>query len=76
MKSFGVLSWEMTSPRDFERPVIHRVCAWCGQDLGDVACAPEHLEQAGETTHGICYRCMKAVLAGIPQMPPDNQRSA
>jgi hypothetical protein len=46
-------------------PVIHRICAWCGRDLGDVPCPPDHPEQAGITSHGICAACQKTWLSTL-----------
>jgi hypothetical protein len=61
MNNLGHLDWNQTAPRDFEQPVIHRECGWCGASLGDLICLPTD-PNAGKTTTGICERCLGGVL--------------
>jgi hypothetical protein len=68
--SDGSLVPSLGSPRDFERPVMHRTCAWCQKDLGDVVLAPADLGSAGRTSHGICDECAGRLLSELP--PPQS----
>ncbi len=43
---------------------IKRVCAWCGELMGLIACGPE---QHGQINHGICPVCAH-IFSGIDQL--------
>jgi hypothetical protein len=42
--------------------VVHRQCAWCRRDLGDVPVAADD-PAAGQTSHGICEDCSRQLVA-------------
>lgn len=55
---------------------MHRRCAWCGADIGDVE------GPADETTHGMCERCAAlsddqrdALAVRVQQLPRMDDRS-
>ena len=57
----------MNTSSTISRPVIHRVCAWCKQDLGDIPC-PAGDPNEGKTSHGVCPECQAKLLAEMAQM--------